>query len=181
MTGAVGHSRSSSELGGGLAYAIGLTVAGKPRWGIELGRFHLGSIHQELRRDGIFPGEPPGIHISDRSQYGWRLVGLLDLVRVGRFTWTASLGYYRFTGAYSSQTVDTTRQVVLRPRLDYGGASHGAGVSTGVRADLLRLSQDLSISLEAAVHGIGLRTTGDDPGYSGFYYFGIGGRIHLRL
>ena len=182
LTGSVGYSRSQSRLGGGIAYSIGVARAGPgPDVGFELGRFDFGNVSEEFPSDGFFPNDPPGILISGSSQYGWRLTATLDLLRVGRFTWIGSLGYYRFTGKYSSETLDTTRQQVLRPRVEYGGSSNGAGLMTGLRVSVVELSPDVALSLEAAVHGIGLRSSGEEAGYSFFHYFALGGRLRLGI
>ena len=182
LTGSVGYSRSQSRLGGGIADSIGVTRAGPgPVVGFELGRFDLGNVSEEFRSDGFFPNDPPGILISGSSQYGWRLTASLDFLRAGRFTWIGSLGYYRFTGKYSSETLDTTRQQVLRPRVEYGGSSNGAGLMTGLRIRVVEPSPDVALSFEAAVHGVGLRSSGEEAGYSFFHYFALGVRLRLGI
>lgn len=87
----------------------------------------------------------------------------------------------RFTGEYSSETLDTTRQQVLRPRVEYGGSSNGAGLMTGIRFDMIRFSPTVGLSLEATVHGVGIRSSGEDAGYGFFNFFALGGRLRLRI
>jgi hypothetical protein len=182
LTGTLGYSRSQSGLGGGLASAIGVARTGPGvDVGFELATYDLGSESKEFRREGLFPSDPPGIHLSTSSQHGWRLTASLDLLGVGRFTWIGGAGYYRFTGEYSSETLDTTRQQVLRPRVEYGGSSNGAGLMTGIRFDMIRFSPTVGLSLEATVHGVGIRSSGEDAGYGFFNFFALGGRLRLRI
>jgi hypothetical protein len=181
LTGSLGYSRAiqGSGLNGGATYAIGVARTGAgPHIGFELGKYHLGSDRSEFLRQGLFPGDPPGIHISERRQQGWRITASLDLITAGRFSWIGSLGYYRFTGIYSSEVRDTTGQQILRPRSEYGGSSNGAGVMVGFRVNLLELSPDVGFSVEAAGHGVGLRS---EEGYSFFHYFSLGGKVRLRI
>ena len=181
LTGSAGYSTSGSRLGGGTTYAIGVARTGPgPHWGVEIGEYNLGHQKGEFPTLG-FPGEPPGIVRTDASQGGWRFTASLDLLTAGRFSWMSSLGYYRFTSRHTSEILDTTRQQVIRPRIEFGGSASGAGLATGFRLDLLQVSRDVGFSIEATVHGVGLRSTADEDRYSFFHYFSVGGKVRLRI
>ena len=184
MTGSVGYSRAIQESGpnGGAAYSIGFSRSGPGlSLGIELGRFNLGSAHATFRLPGgLFPGNEPSIVTTEDRQSGWRLAATLELLTIGRFRWIGSAGFYRFTGEHSSEMRDTTGHV-LRPRSDVGGTSNGAGLMTGIRIGLVRFSPSGGISVEATGHAVGLRSAGEDGGYSFFHYFTLAARVDLGL
>ena len=185
MTGSLGYSRAinGSGLDGGATYSVGFVRTGPgPHFGIEVGKFHLGRDHSFFRRPGgLFPGDVPSIVITDNSQRGWRLAATLDMLTISRVSWIGSAGLYRFTGEYGSEIRDSTGQQILRPRSALGGTTTGAGLMTGIRFDLFSIAQDFGVSLEAAGHAIGLRSSGEEAGYSFLHYFSFAARVRLRI